>query len=86
MEEEYTIKIKALEEGNFQINIQLNSYGYNIVGTMYLISVSPNLFLIQVTLTIIIIAAFSIITSIIFFKRKKIMDFIGNVSKRRARS
>ncbi|WP_455277482.1 hypothetical protein [[Eubacterium] cellulosolvens] len=79
----YTIKIKALEEGNFQINIQLNSYGYNIVGTRYLIAVSPNLFLIQMILTIIIIAAFSVIISIIFLKRKKIMDFIGNVSKRR---
>ncbi|MFW9943144.1 MAG: hypothetical protein ACFFFT_19050 [Candidatus Thorarchaeota archaeon] len=79
----YTIKIKALEEGNFQINIQLNSYGYNIVGTRYLIAVSPNLFLIQMILTTVIIAAFSVIISIIFLKRKKIIDFMGNVSKRR---
>jgi len=79
----YTIKIKAMEEGNFQINIQLNSYGYNIVGTRYLISVSPNLFLIQMILTTIIIATFSIIMSIFFLKRKKIMDIIGKVLKRR---
>jgi len=79
----YTIKIKALEEGNFQINIQLNSYGYNIVGTRYLIAVSPNLFLIQMILTIIIIATFSIIASVVFLKRRKIIDIIGKVSKRR---
>ncbi|MCW4032949.1 MAG: hypothetical protein NWF08_06110 [Candidatus Bathyarchaeota archaeon] len=79
----YTIVIKTMEEGNFQINIQLNSYGYNIVGTRYLISVSPNLFLIQMILAIIIIATSSIIISIIFLKRKKIIGMIGKVSKSR---
>jgi hypothetical protein len=79
----YTIVIKTMEGGNFQINIQLNSYSYNIVGTRYLISVSPNLFLIQMILTIIIIATSSIIISIIFLKRKKIIGMIGKVSKSR---
>lgn len=79
----YTIIIKTMEEGNFQINIQLNSYGYNIVGTIYLISVSPNLFPIQIILTIIIIATSSIMISIIFLKREKIIGIIGKVSKRR---